>query len=72
MNDSSSVLKAVLKTADPVLKHYIRELKLENAKLQRKIVKLEVKNISNQNRIVALKKDADKRPTHEERLAELI
>jgi hypothetical protein len=45
-----------LKASDPELKNYVLELEKENLKLQRQIAKLQVKDVSQQNQITALKK----------------
>jgi hypothetical protein len=49
-------LTSKLKASDPELKNYVLELEKENFKLQRQIAKLQVKDVSQQNQIPALKK----------------
>lgn len=49
-------LSAALKSCDSQVKEFVRKLKAENAKLQKEIVVLEVKNLSKDNRIKALEK----------------
>ncbi len=53
-------LTAKIKAADTELKNYVIELEKENFKLQQQIAKLQVKNISQQNEIKALKKGQPK------------
>ncbi len=45
-----------LNTSDPEVKNYVLELEKENLRLQKQIAKLQVKDISQQNQIIALKK----------------
>lgn len=55
-----------LKTSNPELKNYVFELEKENLKLQKQIAKFQVKDVSQQNQITALKKAQPKliiRPT---------
>jgi len=52
----TSDLTAKLKSSDPGLRNYVLELERENMRLQRQIAKLQVKDISQQNQIAALKK----------------
>jgi hypothetical protein len=49
-------LTSKLKQSDPELKNYVFELEKENLRLQRQIAKLQVKDVSQQNQINALKK----------------
>jgi len=49
-------LTAKLKICDVECRNYVFALETENAKLQRQIAKLEVKDVSNQHKIAALKK----------------
>ena len=49
-------LTSKLKAADPELKNYVLELEKENLKLQKQIAKFQVKDLSQQNQIIALKK----------------
>lgn len=53
-------LNSALKAAKPELKNYVLALESENAKLQRQIAKLEVTNLSKQNRIISLGKENKK------------
>jgi len=46
-----------LKTCDPDIQEYIAAFQTENAKLQKRIIKLEVQKISDQNKIAALEGD---------------
>lgn len=45
-----------LKTIDPELHRYVLELEKENLKLHQRIAKFQVKDVSQQNEISALKK----------------
>ncbi len=45
-----------LKTSDPELQNYVLELEKENLRLQKQIAKFQVKDVSQQNQITALKK----------------
>jgi len=56
----SKQLHAKLKMGDPEVLQYIIALKAENAKLQKRISKLEAKNLTAKNRIVALQQDLKK------------
>jgi len=49
-------LTSKLKASDPELKNYVLELEKENLKLQKQIAKFQVKGVSQQNQITALKK----------------
>jgi len=49
-------LTSKLKASDPEIKHYVLELEKENLKLQKQIARFEVKIVSQQNQITALKK----------------
>jgi hypothetical protein len=51
-----------LKACEPEVKHYATCLQIENAKLQRRIAKLEAKAVSDVNRIAALTKQLKKPP----------
>jgi hypothetical protein len=51
-----SNLTSKLKVSDPELKNYMLELEKENLKLQKQIAKFQVKDVSQQNQIIALKK----------------
>lgn len=57
-----SDLNAKLKHCESEIKEYVRALQTENAKLQRRIAKLEVNNLSLNNRIKALKKELKEKP----------
>ena len=52
---SESELEQQVKNADSVIQLYVAELKKENLKLQKEIVKLIVRNESLNNEIIALK-----------------
>ena len=52
----SAHIKAALKSADFIIREYVRKLEAENAKLQRKIAKLECNDMSQKHEISALKK----------------
>ena len=54
-------LMSKLKASNPELKNYVLELEKENLKLHKQIAKLQVKDISQQNQITALKKAQPKR-----------
>ncbi len=56
MQRPSSVSRA-LKTAKPELQRYVVALESENGKLHRQIAKLQVQDVSKQNRILALEKE---------------
>jgi hypothetical protein len=49
-------LTVKIKAADTELRNYVIELEKENLKLQQQIAKLQVKTVSQQNEIKALKK----------------
>jgi len=49
-------LMSKLKASNPELKNYVLELEKENLKLQKQIAKFQVKDLSQQNQITALKK----------------
>jgi hypothetical protein len=51
-----SNLTSKLKASDPELKNYVLELERQNLKLQKQIAKFQVKDVSQQNQIIALKK----------------
>ena len=53
-------LNTLLKNAKPHLKAYVLELEKANAKLQRDIVKLEVKQVTLNNRVKALEQELKK------------
>jgi len=55
----SAHIKAALKSADLIIREYVKKLEAENAKLQRKIAKLECNDISQKHEISALKKKLD-------------
>ena len=56
-------LNSKLKKCDPEIQEYVKALRSENAKLQRRIAKLEVDNFSLNNRVKAAEKDfRDNRP----------
>jgi hypothetical protein len=55
MSQSSEVKKKV-RASDRVVRDYVRGLEAENTKLHRQIVRLEIKNLSQENRITALEK----------------
>ena len=74
-SESIQSIKAKLKSCDPDIKNYVTYLKKENAKLHRKIVKLEVENMTSKNRILALKKEnkeLHKNPPSEELLIKFV
>jgi len=48
---------AKLKACDPDIQEYMAAFQTENAKLQKRIIKLEVQKISDQNKIAALESD---------------
>lgn len=50
----SPALKLSLKSCEPIVNEYVRQLELQNTKLQKQIAKLESKDITNINRIKAL------------------
>jgi predicted nuclease with TOPRIM domain len=52
-----SSLTAKLKAADVELRNYLIELEKENLKLHKQLAKLQVKNVSMQNEIKALKEN---------------
>lgn len=49
-------LTSKLRVSDPELKNYLLELEKENSKIQKRISKFQVKIVSQQNQITALKK----------------
>ena len=53
-------LHAKLKKADPIVRDYIAELTLRNAKLQHQMVKLEADKVERDGKIEALKKEIKK------------
>jgi len=53
----SQTLNLALKSADLVLRDYVRNLELENAKLQKQIAKLECASTSYKHKIAALQKE---------------
>lgn len=55
-------LKKKLKMCELEIRDYTTYLQLENAKLQRRIAKLEAEKVTSDNRIRALKKEIEKRP----------
>ena len=55
MNRSPS-LTSQIKAANPELRGYVLELEKENLRLHKQIAKLEAKDVSQQNQIIALKK----------------
>ena len=56
MTKSAFDLQSKLKKADPTIRNYVHELESENEKLQRQIAKLQVHEVSSDNRIKALEK----------------
>ena len=52
-------------TSDLDVQTYVKELKTENSRLHKKIVKLEVENLSLCNRIKALEQECSKVETYE-------
>lgn len=52
--------KKKLKTCEPEIRDFVANLQLENAKLQRKIAKLEAEKISSDNMVRALGKELKK------------
>ena len=59
MNETQS-LDAALKSAPTILKHYARDLKSINLKLQKQIAKLYAENVSREHLIVSLKGELKK------------
>jgi predicted nuclease with TOPRIM domain len=59
MSESSS-LNTKLKQCEPEVQEYVKVLRAENAKLQHRIAKLEVNDLSLNNRIKALEKELKK------------
>jgi hypothetical protein len=55
MADSQS-LKLTLKSSDPIVRNYVRDLESEILKLQKQNTKLECTNMSNKHKIFALQK----------------
>ena len=55
-------LTSKLKTSDIELNNYVLELEKENEKLHTQIAKLQVKDVSNQNKIKALEKAEPQAP----------
>lgn len=53
----STDLQTALKSSDLSVQQYVVELEVENAKLHKKIAQLEVKNVSSNNRIIALQEE---------------
>jgi septal ring factor EnvC (AmiA/AmiB activator) len=53
-SESIRSINKKLKSCDPEIKNYVRYLKKENAKLHRKLAKMEVENLTLKNRVVAL------------------
>ena len=49
-------IKAALKSVDLIIREYVKKLEAENARLQRKIAKLECNDMSQKHEISALKK----------------
>jgi hypothetical protein len=56
-------IKFTRKTTNPELLEMIAALKKENARLQKRIAKIEVNSISNENRVAAFKAELEKRPS---------
>jgi regulator of replication initiation timing len=56
----TSELKKKLKACEPEIRDYVSYLQLENAKLQRRIAKLEAEKITSDNRVRALEKELKK------------
>ena len=56
----TSELKMLLEKADTHIKQYVSAMEAENAKLQRQIAKLEVNQVSLNNRVKALEKELKK------------
>ena len=52
----SQSLKLALKSADPIVRNYVRNLESEISKLQKQNAKLECTNMSNKHKISALQK----------------
>ena len=64
---TKNLLKTALKTAEPVIKEYVRQLKAEIAKFDKQIAKIEIEkmkfknqNITYKQRISTLQKTLDK------------
>ena len=55
-----SQVQAALKAAEPEVHAYVKNLEAENARLQRKIAKLECDNMSYKHRVASLQKELKK------------
>lgn len=55
--------ESLLKTADPILIIYVSQLKSENLKLQKQILKQQAEAVTYQNRITALEEAVNKQPS---------
>lgn len=64
-SDPLSSLRPKLKAADSEIQHYVLALEEENLKLHKKIGKLQVDNVSLNNRITILKENTNDRCPHE-------
>ena len=53
MSESTDI-KALLKAANPSIQQYVSQLEAENLKLHKQIAKLQVKEVSSNNRVIAL------------------
>lgn len=67
----SNELKSKLKHCEIEVRLYVTELEFENAKLQVKIAKLEVKEMTAKNTILALKKHLKKNQIHDVKTLEV-
>ena len=56
----SRFLKLLLKSSQLPVREYIRNLEMENAKLQKQISKLECANMSHKHKVASLQKELNK------------
>lgn len=61
----SPALQKIVKTSAPEVRDFVAELQRENARLHRRVAKLEVERISSMNRISALEKEQKKGPVQQ-------